>query len=253
MTANNDAAADVADVRPLRTSNQIGKLGKSLAKAQGEIRHAIEDSQNPHFRSSYASLTACWDACRAPLSRNGLSVVQGVSSDGRSVACTSRLLHESGEWIEATLCVPIGPKVNPQTIGSASTYAKRFGLCALVGVTPGDDDDAEQASESETVASNREPDPSPPKPNPKPKRTAKPAAAASSEWPAADRRAFMATIGESGWKYEELCGFLAYMDRPRPSGMSSDQRSALLRWMDTDLGKGKISDWLRSVEGGNDA
>ena len=59
------AAELAADLSPLRTSAQLDKLAPALAAAQGLIRHATEDSMNPHFRKKYSSLTACWDSCRA--------------------------------------------------------------------------------------------------------------------------------------------------------------------------------------------
>jgi len=122
----------------ITTSEALDQLAPALAAAQAQIRHAIEDSQNPHFRSRYASLTACWDACRGPLSQNGLSVVQGLAFDGGAVVCSSRLLHISGQWMEASLSLPVSAKITPQSIGSAATYAKRFSLSALVGITTGD-------------------------------------------------------------------------------------------------------------------
>ena len=55
-------------------SDTIGELATALAKAQGAIKHAVKDSTNPHFKSSYADLASVWEACRQPLSDNGLSV-----------------------------------------------------------------------------------------------------------------------------------------------------------------------------------
>ena len=60
----------------MQTSEQINELAAALAKAQGEITGALKDSANPFFKSKYADLASCWDACRGPLSRNGLSVIQ---------------------------------------------------------------------------------------------------------------------------------------------------------------------------------
>lgn len=51
-------------------------LAAAMAKAQSEIKTALKDSKNPHFKSSYADLTSVWDACRAALTKNGISVIQ---------------------------------------------------------------------------------------------------------------------------------------------------------------------------------
>src|SRR4051812_47509084 len=81
------------------TSATISELAKAMAKAQAKIEGAHKDSKNPHFKSSYADLASCWDACRAPLSDNGLSVLQPLSMKDGVLICTTMLLHESGEFI----------------------------------------------------------------------------------------------------------------------------------------------------------
>ncbi len=127
-------------------ADDLGALAKALAKAQGEIKEALKDSQNPHFKSNYATLAATWEACRGPLSKHGLSVVQRgkVTPDG--YVMRTRLLHESGQWIEGEVpCITGGRQQQNemQQLGSAITYARRYGLASMVGVAPEGDDDAE--------------------------------------------------------------------------------------------------------------
>lgn len=135
-----------------RRSPEIAKLGEALAKAQGEMKHALADSANPFFSSRYADLASVWDACRDPLSKNGLSVVQTVDSDDPQIArVTTMLLHSSGEFIETTLSCKIPDarqnekgeyKVTPvQLMGATITYLRRFSLAPLVGVATLDDND----------------------------------------------------------------------------------------------------------------
>lgn len=134
-------------------SETLGKLAEALAKAQSEIQHAHKDKDNPFFKSSYADLASVWDACREPLSKNGLSVVQALEMTEKHLILNSTLMHISGEWISSL--VPIVPvKPDPQGYGSAITYMRRFTLAALVGVAPSekptpdsldDDDDGESA------------------------------------------------------------------------------------------------------------
>ena len=57
-------------------SATIGKLVMALAKAQGQIKAAPKDSDNPFFKSKYADLASVWEACREPLAKNGLAVIQ---------------------------------------------------------------------------------------------------------------------------------------------------------------------------------
>jgi hypothetical protein len=65
-------------------------------------------------------------------------------SDSGTLALTTRLVHESGEWIEDTATLPL-PKNDPQGYGSAMTYARRYALSAITGLYQ-DDDDGNAAS-----------------------------------------------------------------------------------------------------------
>src|SRR6188768_1555109 len=115
----------------MQTSELINELATSLSKAQGKIKGAVKDAENPHFRSKYADLASVWDACREALTKNGLSVIQaprGVLTDGGwTVEVETRLLHSSGEWMGDTITVPVG-KPDAQGVGSALTYARRYAL-----------------------------------------------------------------------------------------------------------------------------
>ena len=123
----------------MNTSNEINELAAALAKAQGEITGALKDSANPFFKSKYADLASCWDACRGPLSKNGLSVVQGLDVSDGHLYLKTRLMHSTGQWIDST--TPVTPKDDtPQGMGSALTYARRYALTAMVGVAQVDDD-----------------------------------------------------------------------------------------------------------------
>lgn len=125
-------------------SEQINDLATALAKAQGQIEGAKKDSKNPHYNSKYADLAAVWDAIREPLSKNGLSVVQTLKlipagESGWLLQCDSVLMHATGQFIGDGLAIPV-TRVDAQGVGSASTYARRYSLMALVGVAPEDDD-----------------------------------------------------------------------------------------------------------------
>lgn len=120
-------------------SESIKELAAALSKAQAEIKGAAKDSDNPFFKSRYADLSAVWDACREPLTKNGLAVSQFPSADGPKVTVETILMHESGEWISRDLTIT-AKEDSPQAIGSAVTYARRYALAAVAGVAPEDDD-----------------------------------------------------------------------------------------------------------------
>lgn len=127
----------------METSAEVKELMTALCKAQGAMAAAKKDSTNPHFKSSYADLASVWEACRAPLTDNGLSIIQVVTDDGGRLS--TRLCHSSGEWVQGF--VPVKPmKQDMQAFGSALTYARRYGLMAMVGIAPDDDDDGNAAS-----------------------------------------------------------------------------------------------------------
>jgi len=129
----------------MQTSNEIDKLAAALSAAQGELTHASKDRENPAFRSKYATLASIFDACRTPLAKNGLAIVQTVEGDEQKVIVTTRLLHASGQWIEGVFACKPG-KGDAQGMGSAATYGKRYGLSAIVGIAADDDDDGNAAS-----------------------------------------------------------------------------------------------------------
>lgn len=129
----------------LHKSDNINELAAALVLAQGKLKAAVKDSSNPHFKSKYADLASVWDACRDALQANGLAVTQlPFSEDGLKVGVVTILTHKSGQWIAGKLVLsPV--KTDPQAAGSAITYARRYGLAAIVGVVA-DDDDGNAAS-----------------------------------------------------------------------------------------------------------
>ena len=127
-----------SDIQVTR-SESIAALAAALSKAQGVMEGATKAGLNPHFKSKYADLASVWDACRKPLSDNGLSVVQLPGGDGQTLSVTTILMHESGEWIEGTMTMT-PTKNDPQGVGSCLTYARRYALAATVGISPEDDD-----------------------------------------------------------------------------------------------------------------
>lgn len=132
----------------IRTSPKSAKVCSAFVKAQSAIQPVKTDAENDHFGNGYATLRAVWNAARLVLVANGLAVIQGVSDAPGGVNITNRLIHESGEWIEAGPAFFPAAKLNAQGYGSAVTYGKRYTLCALLGIVIDDDDDGEAARRS---------------------------------------------------------------------------------------------------------
>jgi len=125
-------------------SDDIAALAAAMAKAQAEITGASKSSENPHFRSKYADLASVWDACRGPLTKHGLAIIQWprlahLGGEAWALELETVLTHTSGQWMADTLAVVLA-RLDAQSIGSAITYARRFSLGAVAGVAPEDDD-----------------------------------------------------------------------------------------------------------------
>ena len=126
-------------------SEQVNELAAALAKAQGQIEGAKKSSSNPFFKSKYADLAECWNTCREALTANEISVIQmpeEINENGR-LNITTMLAHSSGQYISSTLTMTV-TKLDPQAIGSAITYGRRYALAAMVGLAQ-EDDDGEKA------------------------------------------------------------------------------------------------------------
>jgi len=119
----------------------VKELYSAFIKAQKEIKIALKDSKNPHFKSTYADLESVWDACRDALHKNGLAVMQLTDLDASGVpVLVTRIVHESGQHVEGRYPLLSKDPNNPQTTLAALTYARRGSLAAACGVVQSDDD-----------------------------------------------------------------------------------------------------------------
>tara|TARA_R100001594_G_scaffold17957_1_gene36153 strand:- start:1571 stop:2230 length:660 start_codon:yes stop_codon:yes gene_type:complete len=121
-------------------------IAAALVGAISELQDPFMDAQNPHFKNHYATLKSCLDTVRPTLARHGLVLMQFVmpSANGGDRLVT-RLLHESGGFMEDEGISLVGAD-NMQKLGSAISYARRYGLLAILGLVGDPDDDAEIAS-----------------------------------------------------------------------------------------------------------
>jgi hypothetical protein len=132
----------------MKMSESITELSAALAAAQGEMENASKTSTNPHFRSRYADLAEILNTIRPVFSKHGLAVVQSPSYVDGIVSVTTILTHSSGQWIMDTASAPAS-KLDPQGVGSATTYLRRYSLAGYAAIFQEDDDS--------NAASNRRP------------------------------------------------------------------------------------------------
>lgn len=126
-------------------SESFVKIATALCAAQGQIKVAPKSSVNPHYNSHYSNLAEVSEACREALVKNGIAVLQPVSTTATSVSVTTLLMHTSGEWISCD--ITLTPRdMTPQGVGLAITYGRRYGLGTMVGVVSDEDDDGNSGS-----------------------------------------------------------------------------------------------------------
>ena len=137
-----------------RSSETVAALASALAKAQAELINP-EKSLTATIRTGrsgecersfrYAPLSSGLDIVRKTLGRHEIATLQTTTIDQTAgmVHLTTTLAHASGEWIASDWPVcPIAETANPQRMGAALTYARRYALFTLVGIAGEDDLDA---------------------------------------------------------------------------------------------------------------
>lgn len=135
---------------------ELNELADALAKAQGEIHAAPKDAANPFFKSKYASLPAIRDAMQSAFAKNGLSVVQMPQVQEGQLQLRTVLLHSSGQTLDCGVLAADVDLANPQKIGSAVTYFRRYSLAAISQTVADEDDDANAASTSKAKLSQED-------------------------------------------------------------------------------------------------
>lgn len=143
-----------------KVNNMTGNFSiyADLIAAQQAMQPALKQQNNPHLKSKYADLGAVMDACKAPLNEHGFAIIQPLITDdaGRHYVETV-LLHTSGDKLSCRIPLIIG-KNDMQGLGSAMTYARRYGLMTMAGISPEDDDgEGAKGNGSMPPATNRQP------------------------------------------------------------------------------------------------
>jgi hypothetical protein len=125
----------------MERSESIKELSKALATFHSQVGKISKDSKNPFFKSNYASLPHILTEIAEPLEKSGLVITQFPDQDG----LTTMLLHsDSGEYLMATYSMPVAKANDPQALGSAISYARRYAVSSILSLKI-DDDDAESA------------------------------------------------------------------------------------------------------------
>jgi hypothetical protein len=172
---------------------------KALVKAQKAMGAVLKNASNPHLKSKYADLGSVLDACQSALHDNGFAIMQPCGKDQEGAYVETVLAHESGERFSSRVYLVIG-KQDMQGVGSAITYARRYGLLGMAGLAPEDDDG--EATKA---------------PKPQPKQEAAPPKQTASPTHIADR--LIQRFGE----FTTIAELEAFTSPDEPAGMAWDK------------------------------
>lgn len=129
----------------MNKSETIGKFAAAFVKAQASMENATKGSANPFFKSKFADLNAIREACTPPLNEQGISILQPTTVVEGKHYIETILLHESGEYLSGLYEIVVAKANDPQSLGAAISYARRYGLQSMVSVGA-EDDDGESAN-----------------------------------------------------------------------------------------------------------
>ncbi|GBG95215.1 single-stranded DNA-binding protein [Ligilactobacillus salitolerans] len=130
-------------------SDEVNEIFNGLMLFRSQLQQPTKDANNPFFKQGYVTLEGVMKSIDQGLKGTGLSYSQVVANDEHgNVGVKTILTHKSGQYLETGLLSLKPEKSNPQGYGSAITYAKRYQLSALFGISSDKDDDGNQASPS---------------------------------------------------------------------------------------------------------
>jgi len=115
-----------------------------LIEAQKAMGKVFKTSINPHFKSAYANLENVLSVCLAAFHKHNFAFIQPSCRDEFGDYIETKLIHKSGKEFTSKIYV-VMDRQNMQGLGSAITYARRYGALQMAGLAP-EDDDGNEAS-----------------------------------------------------------------------------------------------------------
>lgn len=155
----------------METSETRADLFKAFANFKKKLKQPLKDADNPFFKSKYVPLENVVQVVDEAMIDTGLSYIQEIEDLGEGYLMVDTIvLHESGEYmvIKGSKVKPV--KNDPQSAGSAITYARRYSLSTALGIASDPDDDGNGASQQEKGKSQQK-SPQKPKAQPEPEIT----------------------------------------------------------------------------------
>ena len=132
----------------MQTSEAINEIAEALVKAQAVITAPTRNREvevkirgGGAYKYKYATLDEVIEHIREPLTANGLWFLQTVVNRDAVNLMETMLIHTSGQWMRGEQPLSVAGQ-GSQEMGSAVTYARRYGLCSILGLAADADDDA---------------------------------------------------------------------------------------------------------------
>lgn len=139
----------------MNTSEGIKNIAIAMIEVEKEIKGMTPDAKNPFFKSNYITLDGILEYVRPVLAKNSIWLFQEVKGLDEHISVKTRLVHNSGEFIETESLEMKPQKNDPQQLGSCITYAKRYQLAGLLGISSEVDDDGNKATFGNNNKSNK--------------------------------------------------------------------------------------------------
>lgn len=166
----------------METSETKAELFKAFANFKKKLKQPLKDANNPFFKSKYVPLENVVQVVDEAMTDTGLSYTQGIADlEEGYLRVDTIVLHESGEYmvIKGSKVKPV--KNDPQSAGSATTYARRYSLSTAFGIASDPDDDGNGASQQ--AKNNQQPkNTQQPKAQSKPELTPEQKVVANIDW-----------------------------------------------------------------------
>ena len=142
----------------MQTSNEVNELFKAQVAMQKEMTNIGKDSKG--YGYNYTSLEKLIEHARPILAKHKLGFIQSnTSTDDGKVGVTTRLIHETGQWVEDTMTAPLYKlaKMNEyQVAGSIITYFRRYALASMLGIASDEDMDASGDVQQQMTIDNKQ-------------------------------------------------------------------------------------------------
>lgn len=146
----------------MNRSESIANIAKALAAARANFGPVTKNQKANagKYAYDYADLALILSAVDPALAAAEIAPYQSVKIEGQKCTVTTTLLHSSGEWIESDPLTLSAADDRPQSLGSCATYARRYSLVGVLGVSPASEDDdanvAQGNGEQVTTAPRRQ-------------------------------------------------------------------------------------------------